>query len=120
MQDGIGKLRARLRNWGHWCNHDADIGPRGAVCISIESRHIPDLGDVWDEPEPIQPTPDVPDAEALNLLIRELDQIQQYALAVTYGGMPCVFRFRRIGDHVMQRSLEMAELLLYEATKRRA
>lgn len=120
MQNGIGKLRARLVNWGHWLNHEAEITPRGAVCISIESRHIPELGDVCSDPEPIQPTPDVPDAEALNLLIRELDTIQQYALAVTYGGLPCVFRYRRVGDHVMQRSLEMAELLLYEATRRRA
>lgn len=120
MQDGIWKIRARLRNWGNWVNHDADIGPKGAVCISIESRHIPELGDVCSDPEPLQPTPDVPDAEALNLLIRELDQVQQYALAVTYGGLPCVFRYRRVGDSVMQRSLEMAELLLYEMARKRA
>jgi len=120
MQDGIGKIRARLVNWGHWCNHDADIGPKGAVCISIESRHIPDLGDVWDEPEPVQPTPDVPDAELMESHIRELEFIQRYVLAVTYGGMPAVFRYRRIGEQVMAKQLELAEVLLYEATKRRA
>ena len=121
MIDGIGKLRARLSNWGNWLNWEAEIGPRGARCISIESRHLPDAGEVWEEdPEPSMPTPDVPDAEALNELIRELDHIQQYALAVTYGGAPCVMRWRRVGDHVMARSLKMAEMLLAEMLRKSA
>ena len=122
MQDGIGRLRSRLRNWGVWLNWDAAIGPDGARCVSLESRHIPDSGDVWDDidAEPSQPTPNVSDAEKMEAHIRELEWLQRYVLAVTYGGMPAVFRFRRIGEHVLAQQLEMAELLLYEMIKKRA
>ena len=120
MINQIGKLRARLENWGNWCNHEADIGPRPARCISLESRHVPEAGDIWDEDEPRAPSPDVPDAEALHLHIRELSQLQQYALAVEYGGTPCVMRWRRVGEHNHKHSLEMAELLLYEMLRRSA
>lgn len=131
MIDGIGKLRTRLKNWGAWLNYEAEIAPHDTRCISLESRHIPEAGETWDdstivpamqEPEPdeIAITPNVPDAEALNELIRELDHIQQYALAVTYGGAPCVMRWRRVGDHVMARSLDMAEMLLAEMLRKSA
>jgi hypothetical protein len=121
MNDGIGKLRARLLNWGVWLNWEAEIVPDGARCVSLESRHIPDSGDVWnDADEPTLPTPNVSDAETMESHIRQLEWIQQYCLAVTYGGMPCVFRFRRIGEQVMAHQLELAELLLYESLKRRA
>ena len=131
MTDGNEKLRIRLKNWGCWLNHDAEIAPKGARCISLESRHIPDSGEIWDEqtivpatdepePEEISLTPNVADAEAMNSLIRRLDHILQYSLAVTYGGAPCVMRWRRIGDHVMARSLDMAEMLLAEMLRKSA
>ena len=120
MIDTIGKLRARLRNWGIWCNHENEIGPQPARCISLESRHVPEAGDVWAEDEPCPPCPDVPDAEALHLHIRALCRMQQYALAVEYGGAPCVMRWRRVGEHNHRHSLEMAELLLYESLKKTA
>lgn len=116
----LSKLRARLVNWGYWCNHEAQVGPKGARCISLESKHVPEAGDVWDDAEPDMPTPNVADAEALHAHIRELDCLQQYCLAVTYAGTPTVMRWRRVGEHVMQHSVEAAELLLYEAMKRRA
>lgn len=116
----MSKLRARLRNWGDYLNWEADIGPKGAKCISLESRYIPELGDVWSDDEPAMPTPNVADAEALESYIRQLDCLQQYALAVCYGGSPVVMRWRRVGEHAMQHALEMAEVLLYESMKRRA
>jgi len=120
MQDGIGKIRARLRNWGVWLNWEAEIIPDGARCVSLESKHIPETGEVWSDDEPSMPTPDVSDAEAMEAHIRHLECIQQYCLAVTYGGLPTVFRFRRVGEQVMAQQLAMAEVLLYEATRRRA
>lgn len=120
MQDGIGKLRARLINWGIWLNFDADIGPDGARCVSLESRHIPDSGDVWTDDEPPMPTPNVPDAEIMEAHIRQLECLQQYALAVTFGGAPTVMRWRRVGDHHMKHALEMAELLLHDMLRRSA
>lgn len=114
MIDGIGKLRARLLNWGLWLGWEADIGPKGARCISLESRHIPEAGDVWDDTDD-SPTPNVPDAERLEAHIRKLECLHQYVLAVTYGGAPTVFRWRRVGEAQMAHALEMAELLLHES-----
>ena len=121
MIDGIGKLRTRLLNWGVWLNWEAEIGPKPARCISLESRHVPDSGEVWDDAdEPTMPTPNVSDAETMEAHIRQLECIQQYCLAVTYGGMPAVFRFRRIGEHVMKQQLDLAEVLLYESLRKTA
>ena len=121
MIDGIGKLRARLLNWGHYLNYEADIGPNGARCISLESRYIPEAGEVWgDDGYEVMPTPNVPDAEEMERHIRQLDCLQQYVLAVNYGGMPTVMRWRRVGEHQMKHALDMAEVLLYEALKKRA
>lgn len=114
MVDGIGKLRARLRNYGYWLMHEMDIGPKSPCCISIESRHIPDTGEVWSDDEPPPPCPDVADAEAMHKLIRQLDRMQQYAIAVEYGGTPCVMRFRRVGAYAHNHILEIAERLLDE------
>lgn len=114
------KLHARLRNWGIWLSYDAEIGPAPAKCISIESRHIPELGEVWDGHEQAQPTPDVPDAEALQQLIRRLDWLEQHCLALHWGGIPAVFRHRRISDAVMAKMLANAEILLCEMMRKSA
>lgn len=116
----LSKLRARLLNWGAWLNWEAEIGPRGAKCISLESKYIPELGEVWSDDEPTMPTPNVADAEMLEAHIRQLECLQQYALAVTYGGAPTVMRWRRVGEHAMAHALEQAEFLLYESMKKRA
>lgn len=120
MQDGIGKLRARLVNWGIWCLWEADIAPAGARCISLESRHVPEAGDVWEQDEPRPPAPNVPDAEAMQAVIRHLDCNIQYALAITYAGAPAVMRWRRMGEHNIEHSLKMAEVLIYDALKKSA
>ena len=120
MDNGLVKLHARLVNWGLWCNHEADIAPAGARCISLESRHVPEAGDVWADDEPRPPAPNVPDAEAMQSIIRHFDCNIQYALAITYAGTPAVMRWRRMGEHNIEHSLKMAETLLYEALKKSA
>ncbi len=115
-----GKLHARLRNWGEYLTWEADIGPKGARCISIESRHIPELGEVWDDPDPVQATPDVADAEAMQALIRKLDWLEQHCLALHWGGIPAVFRHRRISEAVMTKMLANAETLLVEMMRKSA
>lgn len=105
------RLRLRLINWGCWLNHESHIGPKGARCTSIESHFTPELGEVW-EPDTPRETPDVSDAEAIQQLIRTLDQIEQHCLAVRYGGMPSVFRFRRISGQVQNKMADNAETLL--------
>ena len=127
--NSLSQLRSLLKNWGAWLNHDADIGPRGARCISLESRYIPESGEIWDDEtivpvtddlDEVRMTPNVADAEAINLLIRQLDSIQQYSLAITYGGAPVVMRWRRVGEHQMHHALEMAEVLLGEMMRKSA
>jgi len=119
-----GKLRQRLCNWGEYLLHEADIGPKGAKCISIESKFVGEADEIWEARE-CKPTPNVADAEALDSLIRLLDHMERYCLALHYGGIPAVFTYRRIGEHAMQKMLENAEnnlamLLVGHTTKKRA
>ena len=107
------KLYQRLNNWAAWVNHDAEIGPKPARCISIESRHIPESGDVWD-PEPLSATPNAQDAEEMQKHIRKLGCLEQYALAIRWAGMPAVIKARRVGDHAMKRMADNAEILLFD------
>jgi hypothetical protein len=114
------RLTVRLRNWGDWLGHDAHIGPKPQCCISIESRYIGELGDVWTEPEPPSITPDVSDAEAMQELIRKLDCIEQHCLALRYGGLPTVMRWRRVSEAAMNRMADNAEILLVEMMRKSA
>lgn len=114
------RLVVRLRNWGDWLGYDAHIGPSHPCCISIESRHIPETGEVWDDPEPPTITPDVSDAEAMQQLIRNLDQVEQHCLALRYAGMPSVFRFRRISEAALNRMADNAEILLMDMLRKSA
>lgn len=126
MQDGIGKLRARLRNYGYWVLHESEVGPAAPRCISLESRHIPDAGDVF-EPVISIPMPNVADAEKLHEHIKRLDHMQQYCLIARIMCMigmeseyPAVFKLRRVGDYAMEKLADMAEETLDEMLKKRA
>jgi len=107
-------LHERLRNWGDWLCHDADIGPKPARCISIESTHIAELGDVHVDEVCSEPIPNVADAERLNAIIQRLDYLERLCISLRYGGIPAVFRMRRIGDHMMQEAADRAELQVSE------
>ena len=114
-------LNWRLRNWGHWLNFEADIGPVPVRCISIESRHIAEAGEVWDDdPTPPKPVPDVTDAEIMEHCISALGTMERYCLAVRYAGYPAVFRMRRVGEHAMQNLADNGEKTLFEMLKKRA
>lgn len=107
-----GKIRARLINWGLWLNHDAEIAPPDARCISIESRHIPDAGDVWQDSPTSDPVPDVPDAEEVQRAVSTLDRMEQYCLARRYGGISSLFRYMRMSDHALNKMADNAEILV--------
>ena len=115
------RLAWRLRNWGNWLNSQTEIGPPDVRCISIESRHIAEAGEVWeDDPIPPQPVADVTDAEAMEKLISRLETMERYCLAVRYGGYPAVFRMRRVGVNAMEKMADNGEIILYEILKKRA
>lgn len=125
MQDGIGKLRQRLRNWGDYLVYMADHGPDHARCTSIESRHIPDAADIWDPPK-LYATPNVSDAEHIEATLKRLFEqgtlgvMDRYCLAVRWGGYAAVFRVRRVGDRAMEKLADNAEIELYEALRKSA
>lgn len=111
----VNDLRKRLRNWGMWCNHDLELGPATLQACGLESGYIAlDSGyvvedtDSWDIDD-VKASPDVADAEKMQELIRKLDRMEQYALAILYAGYPAVFRYRRIGDFVMNKLINQAE-----------
>lgn len=114
------KIKARLINWGHWTNYDAHIGPKPPCCVSIESKHIPELGDVWDDPEPPEIVPNVADAESINGLIQQMEYLERLCLSLRYGGLPAVFRQRRISERVQNQIADNAELMLVEWLKKSA
>lgn len=126
MQDSIGKLRARLVNYGYWLLYDAAIAPEGTRCVSLECRYKAEAGDVFESAE-VMPTPNVADADALHILIKQLDCMSQYCLVARIMEMigqpseyPAVFKMRRVGDHAMKKLADGAELMLYEALKQTA
>ena len=110
-------MRKRLRNWGLWLNYDANIGPAPDRCYSLESRYIPEAGDVWDEAPEIHIVPDVADAEHLERLIRNLDCSERWALALRYGGAGAVMRWRRMGEHALEKLADNAEILLADMAR---
>lgn len=114
------QLQTRLLNWGNYQHYLASIGPDPVRCLSYESRYIQEAGNVWDDDETTRPTPNVADAEALDLYIRELSGLHRYALALEYGGAPCVLRWRRMGAYVHSHSLALAEVELCEMMRKRA
>lgn len=111
-------LRAKLVNWGEWLKYESDIGPTPVRAVSLESRYIPEAGDVFDD-EPISriTAPCVADAEALQRLISGLELMMQYALAVRYAGYPAVMRMRRVGEHAMVKLADNGEIILLELCK---
>lgn len=122
--EGMGKLRARLLNYGYWVLHEADVGPAAPRCISLESRYMPDAGDVF-EATVVRPMPNVADAERLHEHIKRLEHMQQYCLIariMTMIGMeseyPAVFRMRRVGDYAMQKLADMAEENIRESLRK--
>lgn len=113
-------LQERLRNWGEWLCHDADIGPKPARCISIESTHIAELGDVHTDDICSEPIPNVADAERMNAIIQRLDYLERLCISLRYGGIPAVFRMRRIGESTMETLANNAEIKVHDALKKAA
>lgn len=114
------KLAKRLRNWGEWCNYDAEIGPPHDRCRSLESKALADTGDVWDEAPEVHVVPDITDAEAMDVLIRNLHCAERWALAIRYAGSGAVIRWRRIGEHALEKLANNAEILLSDMVREKA
>lgn len=113
-------LRKRLRNWGEWLNYDANIGPAPARCRSLESDALPDTGEVWDEVVELHIIPDMTDAETMEAMIRSLQCAERWALAMRYGGAGAVMRWRRMGEHALEKLADNAEITLLDFLRKSA
>lgn len=113
-------LRKRLSNWGEWLNYDANIGPAPDRCRSLESRCIPDTGEVWDDAPELHIVPDVTDAEHMENLIRTLDCAERWALAMRYGGAGAVMRWRRMSEYSLEKLADNAEIMLLDFLRKSA
>lgn len=115
------KLHKRLDNWGRWLNWDCQVGPDGAVCISIESRYRPPLEEQYDTDREAKPLPpdDVDDAADLNRLIeRNLPYMEKWALAVKWAEYPAVMRSKRVSEHNLEKLADNAEKWLESVLKK--
>lgn len=113
-------LRKRLCNWGEWLNYDANIGPAPDRCRSLESRCLADSGDVWDDVVELHVVPDVTDAEFMEGMIRQLQCAERWALAMRYGGAGAVMRWRRMGEHALEKLADNAEVTLADCLRKSA
>ena len=114
------KLGKRLRNWGEYLNYDAEIGPPPDRCRSLESKALADTGEVWDEAPEVHIVPDITDAEEMELLIRKLECAERWALALRYGGAGAMMRWRRMGEHALEKLANNAEILLADMLRKSA
>lgn len=105
---------------------DCDVGPWDVKCRGIESKHISELGDVYEPAEGL-PAPNTPDALALHALVEQLGVMEQYCLVARIMRMiglpdeyPAVFRMRRVGDYAMEKLADNAEDMLVEMMRKSA
>lgn len=113
-------LRKRLNNWGIWLNFEAEIGPAPDRCRSLESRSLPETGDVWAAEVELHIIPDVTDAEVMESLIRQLQCAERWALAMRYGGAGAVMRWRRMSEYALEKLADNAEVTLADFLRKSA
>lgn len=111
-------LKARLINWGEWLAYEIDIGPKSARCISLESRYLPEAGDVWeDDPLPPRIVPDCHDAEVIHKFVQKLPRMERVAIEMAYGGHGVMLKTPRMGEYAFKRLKMNAEILLENLIK---
>jgi hypothetical protein len=97
---------ADLLNWGRWCNagpwpHPL---PQGRAA-SAEGRHIPDLGDIWDDAPPSQPPINVDRAKIVQSVYdTRLTQPERKVLQSEYCHRDRYVRTRKSGAREFDRA----------------
>ena len=86
---GVSKhlVQDKLLNWALWCEWGLIGPPVQTKAASAEGDYTPELGEIYDPPEPVI-EPDFEDGERMERLIRELPELQRRIVKAKYVSFP--------------------------------
>ena len=86
---GVSKhlVQDKLLNWALWCEWGLIGPPVQTRAASAEGDYTPELGEIYDPPEPVI-EPDFEDGERMERLIRELPELQRRIVKAKYVSFP--------------------------------
>ena len=86
---GVSKhlVQEKLLNWALWCEWGLIGPPVQTRAASAEGDYTPELGEIYDPPEPVI-EPDFEDGERMERLIRELPELQRRIVKAKYVSFP--------------------------------
>lgn len=86
---GVSKhlVQDKLLNWALWCEWGLIGPPVQTKAASAEGDYTPELGEIYDPPEPVI-EPDFADGEKMERLIRELPELQRRIVKAKYVSFP--------------------------------
>ena len=76
-----------LVNWALWCEWGLIGPPVQTKAASAEGDYTPELGEIYDPPEPVI-EPNFADGEKMERLIRELPELQRRIVKAKYVSFP--------------------------------
>jgi DNA-directed RNA polymerase specialized sigma24 family protein len=76
-----------LVNWAYWCEWGILGPPVQTRAASAEGNYVPELGDVYDPPEP-SIEPDCLEGEKMEMLVRELPNMQRMVVKAKFVSYP--------------------------------
>jgi DNA-directed RNA polymerase specialized sigma24 family protein len=76
-----------LVNWAFWCEWGILGPPVQTKAASAEGNYTPELGDIYDPPEP-SIEPNVLDGERMEMLVRELPNMQRMVVKAKFVSYP--------------------------------
>lgn len=86
-QAGAALVQEKLVNWALWCEWGLVGPPVQTRAASAEGDYVPELGEIYDPPEPTL-EPDHLEGEKMELLLRELPEIQRRLIKAKYVSFP--------------------------------
>lgn len=86
-QAGVALVQEKLINWALWCEWGLVGPPVQTRAASAEGDYVPELGEIYDPPEPTL-EPDHLEGEKMEMLLRELPPIQRRLIKAKYVSFP--------------------------------
>ena len=108
-------VQEKLVNWALWCEWGLIGPPVQTRAASAEGDYTPELGEIYDPPEPTI-EPDFQDGEKMEGLIRELPELQRRIIKAKYVSFPYQKHFSI--SQKLRVSQDRFELELRQATER--
>jgi DNA-directed RNA polymerase specialized sigma24 family protein len=86
-QAGTTLVQEKLINWALWCEWGLVGPPIQTRAASAEGDYVAELGEVYDPPEPVL-EPNMLDGEKMEMLLRELPELQRRLIKAKYVSFP--------------------------------